>query len=105
MFKIAEMELGMENRIGITLKTGVGDQSAILHVNRCRSSERYTTRLPFSQACYQEKIVSHEQYHYGKSAKFVQIPLYFPAFMSSLMSVCLSVCLCVCLSVFLSISL
>ena len=32
MFKIAEIELGMENTIGITLKTGVGVQSAILHV-------------------------------------------------------------------------
>ena len=34
MFKIAEIELGMENTIGITLEIGVG------------SSERYTTRLP-----------------------------------------------------------
>ena len=48
MFKIAEIELGMENTIGITLETGVGVQSAILHGNRCRSSERYTTRLPKS---------------------------------------------------------
>ena len=32
MFKIAEIELGMENTIGITLETGVGVQSAILHV-------------------------------------------------------------------------
>ena len=35
MFKIAEIELvelGMENTNGITLETGVGIQSAILHV-------------------------------------------------------------------------
>ena len=32
MFKIAEIELGIENTIGIMLKTGVGVQSAILHV-------------------------------------------------------------------------
>ena len=32
MFRIAEIELGMENTIGITLETGVGVQSAILHV-------------------------------------------------------------------------
>ena len=32
--RIAEIELGMENTIGITLETGVGVQSAILHVNR-----------------------------------------------------------------------
>ena len=30
MFRIAEIELGMENTIGITLETGVGVQSAIL---------------------------------------------------------------------------
>ena len=34
MFRIAEIELGMENTIGITLETGVGVQTrnAILHV-------------------------------------------------------------------------
>ena len=32
MFRIAEIELGMENTIAITLETGVGVQSAILHV-------------------------------------------------------------------------
>ena len=32
MFRIAEIELGMENTIGITLEIGVGVQSAILHV-------------------------------------------------------------------------
>ena len=32
MFRIAEIELGVENAIGITLETGVGVQSAILHV-------------------------------------------------------------------------
>ena len=32
MFRIVEIELGMENTIGITLETGVGVQSAILHV-------------------------------------------------------------------------
>ena len=34
MFKIVEieLELGMENTIGIMLETGVGVQSAILHV-------------------------------------------------------------------------
>ena len=33
MFKIAEIiDLGIENTIGITLETGVGVQSAILHV-------------------------------------------------------------------------
>ena len=32
MFKIAEIELGIENTIGITLEPGVGVQSAILHV-------------------------------------------------------------------------
>ena len=32
MFRIEEIELGMENTIGITLETGVGVQSAILHV-------------------------------------------------------------------------
>ena len=32
MFRIAEIELGMEKMIGITLKTGVRVQSAILHV-------------------------------------------------------------------------
>ena len=32
MFRIAEIELGMENTIGITFETGVGVQSAILHV-------------------------------------------------------------------------
>ena len=32
MFRIAEIELEMENTIGITLETGVGVQSAILHV-------------------------------------------------------------------------
>ena len=36
MFRIAEIELGMENTIGITLETGVGVQSAILHI--CRES-------------------------------------------------------------------
>ena len=30
--RIAEIELGMENTIGITLETGVGVQNAILHV-------------------------------------------------------------------------
>ena len=34
MFRIAEIELGMENMIGIPLETGVGVQSAILHVCR-----------------------------------------------------------------------
>ena len=36
MFRIglAEIELGVENTIGITLDTGVGVQSAILHVCR-----------------------------------------------------------------------
>ena len=32
MFRIAETELGMENTIGITLETGVGVPSTILHV-------------------------------------------------------------------------
>ena len=32
MFRIAEIELGMENTIGITLESGVGVQSAVLHV-------------------------------------------------------------------------
>ena len=32
MFRIAEIQLGMENMIGILLETGVGVQSAILHV-------------------------------------------------------------------------
>ena len=40
VFRIAEIELGMENTIGITLETGVGVQSATLHVclvsNACR---------------------------------------------------------------------
>ena len=50
MFRIAEIELGMENTIGITLETGVGVQSAILHV--CRflcvfcTSLRYFRRIP-----------------------------------------------------------
>ena len=44
MFRIAEIELGMENTIGITLETGVGVQSAILHV--CPDpSLRYTGML------------------------------------------------------------
>ena len=34
MFRIAEIELGMENMIGITLETCVGVQSVILHVCR-----------------------------------------------------------------------
>ena len=34
MFRIAEIELGMENTILITLKTGVGVQSATLHESR-----------------------------------------------------------------------
>ena len=34
-FRIAEIEVGMENTIGITLETCVGVQSAILHVCRC----------------------------------------------------------------------
>ena len=34
MLRIAEIELGMENTIGITLETGVGVQSATLHVCR-----------------------------------------------------------------------
>ena len=55
MFKMAEIELEMENTIGITLETVVGVQSAILHVNRCRSSERYTTRLPKKQPNKQTK--------------------------------------------------
>ena len=32
MFRIAEIELGMENTVGITFETGVGVQSDILHV-------------------------------------------------------------------------
>ena len=35
MFRIAEIELGTENTIGITLETGVGVQSTILHVCPC----------------------------------------------------------------------
>ena len=32
MFRIAEIELGIKSTIGITFETGVGVQSAILHV-------------------------------------------------------------------------
>ena len=46
MFRIAEIELGMENTIGITLETGVGVQSAILHVcPNCIQCNR-TRRVP-----------------------------------------------------------
>ena len=34
MLRIAEIELGIENTIGITLETGVGVQSDMLHVCR-----------------------------------------------------------------------
>ena len=36
IFRIAEIELGVENTIGITLETCVGVQSAILHICRLR---------------------------------------------------------------------
>ena len=41
MFKIAETELGIENTIGITLETGVGVQSDILHVCRKLSFDTF----------------------------------------------------------------
>ena len=36
MFKIAEIDLGIENTIGIALETGVGVQSAILDLHVCQ---------------------------------------------------------------------
>ena len=41
MFKIAEIELGIENTIGITLETGVRVQSDILHVCRKLSFDTF----------------------------------------------------------------
>ena len=40
MFRIAEIELGMENTIGITLETGVAVESTILHV--CQSKYQWS---------------------------------------------------------------
>ena len=56
MFRIAEIELGMKNTIGITLETGVGVQSAILHI--CRNlSPKITlnpTNLPWLTSAINE---------------------------------------------------
>ena len=42
MFRIEEIELGMENTIGITLETCVGVQSAILYVCRFVKYQEHT---------------------------------------------------------------
>ena len=41
MFRIVEIELGIENTIGITFETGVGVQSDILHVCRKLSFDTF----------------------------------------------------------------
>ena len=41
MFRTAEIELGIENAIGITFETGVGVQSDILHVCRKLSFDTF----------------------------------------------------------------
>ena len=49
MFRIAEIELGMENTIGITLETGVGVQSASLYYTFAKNFKKpspYLTFLP-----------------------------------------------------------
>ena len=46
MFRIAEIELGMENTLGITVETGVGVQSAILDV--CPSTVSVDLDLDFT---------------------------------------------------------
>ena len=51
MFRIAEIELGMENMIRITPETCVGVQSAILHICQIAvlvSAEHISSLLPFA---------------------------------------------------------
>ena len=56
MFRIEEIELGMENTIGITLETCVGVQSAILHVCQlgCGDIDMAANWYGFATACYRQ---------------------------------------------------
>ena len=56
MFRTAEIELGMEHTIGITLEAGVGVQSAILHV--CRL---FVVLLPLMPTIMMMIIPAHKE--------------------------------------------